>query len=140
MAWFVRYTRFMDAHLVYAQEAGQSCGIASVMMTVFKINKLRPGATALHTERHIDNVYGKVSHTHYDGHSYTFANHLAHTLNHLHVGAWKAEYVGPAHVGQAVVHALGVVSPGPVVSYSGRHKPVIVLMGWKKRGRSFRGR
>ena len=63
MAWFTRFTRFGDVHLVYAQEQQNSCGIACVMMTVFKINKLTPGVRALHTEREIYGVYSRVSHT-----------------------------------------------------------------------------
>jgi hypothetical protein len=53
MAWFSRFTRFGDMHLVYGQEANMSCGIASVMMCVFKINKLNPGATSVTVEQDI---------------------------------------------------------------------------------------
>jgi hypothetical protein len=53
VAWFTRLTRFGDAHLVYGQEANMSCGIASLMMCVFKINKLTPGATSVTVEKDI---------------------------------------------------------------------------------------
>ena len=53
MAWFTRFTRFGDVHLVYSQEAENSCGIACVMMTVFKISKLSPGVRSLYKEKQI---------------------------------------------------------------------------------------
>ena len=60
MAWFTRLTRFGDVHLVYGQEAGMSCGIASVMMCAFKLNKLTPGATAVTIEKDIYQKYSTV--------------------------------------------------------------------------------
>jgi len=38
MAWFTRITRFGDVHLVYGQEHDRSCGLACIMMCVFKLN------------------------------------------------------------------------------------------------------
>src|SRR4051812_30681300 len=137
MAWFVRFTRFGDAHLVYAQEEKNSCGIACVMMTVFKINKLTPGVRALHSEQEIYNVYSRVSHTHYNGSSYSYANFLASSLNQLRVGKWKAEDVGNDHVARRVADSVGTSSIGPVVNYSKEHSPIIVLVGWKKGGAHF---
>jgi len=137
MAWFVRFTRFGDAHLVYAQEKGCSCGIACVMMTVFKVNKLTPGVRALHSEKEIYKVYSRVSHTHYEGNAYSYANFLASTLNRLRVGKWKAEDVGNYHVAKRIVGSVGESSIGPVVSYSKKHSPIIVLVGWKKGGAHF---
>lgn len=138
MAWFVRFTRFLDAHLVYAQEAENSCGIASVMMCVFKINKLRPGAEALHTEQEIYDVYSGVSSTTYDGSAYTYASHLASTLNQLDVGTWEAKNVGATNVASAVVNGLGgSVPPGPHAVYPDGKGPVIVLVKWTAAGAHF---
>ncbi len=131
MAWFTRFTRFGDVHLVYAQEKDNSCGIACVMMTVFKINKLSL-STAVHAEKDIYKVYGKVSGTSYDGSTYSYANHLASTLNRLSVGTWTAKYVGPSSVAQTVLDKVGTVSAvrGPTVFV----KPIIVLLGWTEGG------
>ena len=60
MAWFTRLTRFGDAHLVYGQEANMSCGIASVMMCVFKVNKLKPGAASVTVEKDIYQKYSQA--------------------------------------------------------------------------------
>jgi len=137
MAWFLRFTRFGDAHFVYAQEKDNSCGIACVMMTVFKINKLVPGHAAIHTEREIYKAYSRVSHTKYDGTAYTYANHLASTLNHLHVGTWRAEFLGAGGVADAVVKSTGESGGGPVVSYGHGHYPIIALVGWSSGGAHF---
>jgi hypothetical protein len=138
MAWFIRFTRFLDTHLVYAQEAENSCGIACTLMTVFKINKFKPGKEALHKEKEIYDVYGEVAHTTYDGSAYTYANHLASTLNKLKVGRWKAKYYGPAGVVGAALKGLGeTVPPGPHAFYKPHHGPVIVLVGWTAGGAHF---
>lgn len=132
MAWFTRFTRFGDAHLVYAQEKENSCGIACVMMTVFKINKLKLGKKAVHTEKHIYDVYSTASGTTYDGTSYSFASHLAATLNRLDVGKWKAEYVGKHAVAKALVDHVGtaIVGLGPIINAARGGSPMIVLVGW----------
>lgn len=137
MAWFMRFTRFADIHAVYAQEAPNSCGIACVMMSVFKLNKLVPGSHALHTETEIDWVYGRVAHTTYNGSAYTYASHLAGTLNHLRVGTWKAENVGADKVPGVAVDAVGTYPPGPVLNYPKGKAPVIVLVGWNQGGAHF---
>ena len=137
MAWFTRFTRFGDAHLVYAQEQQNSCGIACVMMTAFKINKLTPGIKALYAETEIYQVYSRVSHATYNGSAYTYANYLASSLNQLRVGQWKAEDVGTTGVTGAILGAVGTVSPGPVVDLPDGHYPIIVLVGWNAGGAHF---
>lgn len=132
MAWFTRLTRFGDIHSVYAQEAEDSCGIACVMMCVFKINKLSPTRTASYLESQIDDIYGKVSGTHYDGTSYTYTNYLADTLNKLNCGKWESINVGAAGVSAAIIKSVGidVVGAGPVINYLHRNWPIIVLVNW----------
>lgn len=149
MGWFSRFTRFGDTHLVYAQEAEQSCGIACVMMTVFKINKLVPGAAAITTERQIDRIYGEVSGAPYDGSSYSYCKFLADTLNKLGVGRWEGRHIGATAVSQAIVDSVGRDVPGssllagPLspVSYAinqlRSRTPIIVLVGWTAGGAHF---
>ena len=119
MGWFTRFTRFGDMHLVYSQEGVNACGIACVRMVTFKVNKLTPGRSALHSETELDQVYSKVSNTSYDGTAYTYANHLATTLGQLCSGTWSASDVGSAGVSEAIFDS--VVRRGD---------PLIVLVGW----------
>jgi hypothetical protein len=56
-SWFLRIDRFADVHAVCAQGKGCSCVLASIKMVAFKVNKLRPGHTALRTERLIEKRY-----------------------------------------------------------------------------------
>ncbi|WLD12902.1 hypothetical protein [Planctellipticum variicoloris] len=149
MAWFSRFTRFGDIHLVYAQEAENSCGIACVMMTVFKINKLVPGAAALHKETEIYDVYGAVSGAAYDGSAYSYATHLASVLNRLRVGTWEAAFIGATNVSQAIIDSVGIDTPGQsllagvaapaayVANQLRQRIPIIVLVGWNAGGAHF---
>lgn len=138
MGWFSRFTRFADMHMVYGQEAVNSCGIASVMMVVFKINKLVPGAQALYKEKEVYAAYDKhlagsdVDTGSYDGSVYTYAGLLAKTLNDLKVGSWEAKFVGAAAVPQAIMDAVGVdyVGAGPIFNGIRRKDPIIVLVNW----------
>ena len=118
MAWFTRFTRFGDDHLVYAQEADNYCGIACVMMCVFKINKLRPGATAVTQEQEIYRVYDRHfqrmapaqrNGTPYDGSIYTYAGILAATLNDLNCGTWEAVCLNENAVSQMLRGAFQIV-------------------------------
>jgi hypothetical protein len=139
MAWFTRFTRFGDVHNVYAQEADDSCGIACVMMCVYKINKLSPGKAAKYHEDQIYKVYGQQAGGTYDGSSYTYANYLADTLNQLNCGGWKAENVGPSNVSRAIVDTLGVdvLGAGPVFNGLKRGRPIIILTNWTGGGGHF---
>ena len=133
MPWFSRLTRFGDVHFVYSQAAENSCGIASVMMCVFKVNKLLP-ARAVHKEQEVYQVYGNVSGAAYDGSNYSYANHLANTLNRLNCGNWVYENVGAENVAARITSVCGATSGlGPTVNVS----PVIVLIGWDNGGAHF---
>ena len=148
MAWFTRFTRFGDAHLVYAQEEENSCGIACILMVVFKINKLRPGAQALHQETQIYRAYDRHfatmrpavrGGTPYDGSVYTYATILARTLNDLNCGTWEAVNLNENAVSQAIVDSVGtdVVGAGPVVNALTRGSPIILLTRWDVGGGHF---
>ena len=90
MAWFSRFTRFGDMHLVYGQEANMSCGIASVMMCVFKINKLRPDRKALTLEKNITKKYETKLGSKYDSEKVgTYPQHLATILGEFTKTSWK---------------------------------------------------
>ncbi len=132
MAWFTRITRFGDVHLVYGQEANMSCGIASVMMCVFKINKLKPGATAMTVEKDICQKYADASGTPYAPNKKgTLPKHLAHVLNEFTSGHWRWHHFHPNHVPSVLVHKVGVASGlGPTVDVN----PVILGVDWETHG------
>lgn len=141
MAWFTRFTRFGDTHMVYVQEAENSCGIASVMMVVFKVNKLSPGRQAVHNEQAVYRAYDRHFQTMlpavrggtaYDGSIYTYASVLARTLNDLNCGTWEARNIGEGAVSQAIVDSVGtdIVGGNPIVNTLNRGTPIILLTRW----------
>ena len=146
MAWFTRYTRFGDMHLVYGQERGMSCGLASVTMLVFKVNKLTPGREALKTEKEITDVFNRVAGRTYDASGGTYPEELVRVLNALAVGTWTNAYLTGAAVTQKLIDHVGVTAaPGPIVNVD----PMIVGVDWSTSGahwvvvdtiRSFMGR
>lgn len=132
MAWFSRFTRFGDMHLVYGQEAKMSCGIASILMCVFKINKLKPGKTAVHVEENIYKTYEKVSGATYKPNQRgTHPNHIVTILNQLTGGTWGWHKVPAANAGKRIIDKVGVYSGvGPTLNV----KPMIVGIDWDKGG------
>jgi hypothetical protein len=128
MAWFSRFTRFGDVHLVYGQEANMSCGIASVMMCIFKINKLKPGATAVTVEKDIYKKYEQQT-----GGTYkpeltgTYPQHLAAVLNGFTKGNWRWHQKPPEDVAQLLLDKVGTVGGiGPTITVN----PVILGVDW----------
>lgn len=117
MSWYVRLTRFLSAHMVYSQEAENSCGMASIMMINFKQKKggMMTGlATAGHaasvpvigqamagpiaaaainyavtTEPTVYKAYTKVTGTPYDGSDYSDAKFFPQVLKDLGLGEWE---------------------------------------------------
>ena len=132
MAWFTRFTRFGDVHMVYAQENECSCGIAAVMMTVFKINELVPGAQAMYKEQEVYDVYSDVIGSKYDGTAYTYVDKLATVLNRLNVGTWEAVDIGAVNVPQAIVDSVGIeiVGVDPLINELCQGDPIIILIRW----------
>lgn len=128
MAWFSRITRFADVHLVYGQEENMSCGIASVMMCVFKINKLKPGAQALHVEKEIYDKYSAASGKKYQPSTKgTHPTHLVTVLNDLDCGTWKWHSLAGAAASQKILDTVGKIEGlGPVVACN----PVILGVDW----------
>ena len=128
MAWFSRFTRFADTHLVYGQEANMSCGIASIIMCVFKINKLAPGTDAVQVEKDIYNLYSKASGGAYKPETEgTFPVHLATVLNGLNCGTWVGDWVSGAAASKLIIDTVGVSTGiGPLMNVN----PVIAGVGW----------
>jgi hypothetical protein len=124
-------------HLVYAQEAENSCGIACVMMVTFKINKLKLGAQAVYAEKEIYTKYSAASGANYDGSAYTYTNHLATVLNTLGIGTWTQEFTND--VSSAIINSVGtdIVGAGQVFNSIRRGYPIIVLVGWNAGGAHF---
>lgn len=148
MGWFTRFTRFGDSHMVYAQEAENSCGIACVMMVVFKVNKLTPGRKATHIEGKIYKAYDKHwkakypgirGGTPYDGSIYSYATLLAKTLNDLNCGQWEAVNIGESRVSKAIIDSVGTdyVGAGPLLNSLTRGSPIILLTRWTVGGGHF---
>lgn len=132
MAWFSRFTRFGDMHLVYGQEANMSCGIASLMMSVFKINKLQPGSTSVTVEKDICARYAAAN-----GSSYapdvegTYPQALATVLNGLTSGNWRWRQTPVGDVAQVLIDQVGVTTGlGPTVNVN----PVILGVDWDTGG------
>lgn len=132
MAWFSRFTRFGDMHLVYGQEANMSCGIASVMMCVFKINKLKPGATAVTVEKEIYKKYESATGSAYSPETTgTYPNALASILNSFTSGRWKWHQTPPNDVPQTLIDVVGITSGfGPTVDC----EPAILGVDWDQGG------
>ena len=131
MAWFTRVTRFGDMHLVYGQEANMSCGIASVIMCVFKINKLRPGAQAVHVEKEIYDKYSAASGGAYKPEKVgTRPEHLVTVLDSLNCGKWQWSAVPSASASQRIIEEVGISGLGPTLTVD----PVIVGIDWDEGG------
>jgi hypothetical protein len=128
MAWFTRLTRFGDAHLVYGQEANMSCGIASLMMCVFKVNKLKPGAASVTVEKDIYQKYSQLLGSAYTPETTgTYPQHLATIMNGFTSGTWRWHNYPPNDMPQKLIDKVGVTSGfGAVVDV----EPVILGVDW----------
>ena len=128
MAWFSRFTRFGDMHLVYGQEERMSCGIASVMMCVFKINKLSPGKTAVTIEQEIYKKYEAAMGSAYTPKTTgTHPDHLSTVLNGFTKGNWRWHQTPVDDVSRVLADRVGVTSGlGPTSTVN----PVILGVDW----------
>jgi hypothetical protein len=128
MAWFTRVTRFGDVQLVYGQEHGMTCGIASVMMCIFKINKLTPGKSAVTVEQDIIQRYTNALGVGYAPETTgTYPDKLCTVLNAFTSGTWRWHNTPPNDVTAALVSKVGVSGAfGPIVNV----EPVILGVDW----------
>ena len=102
------------------------------MMCVFKINKLKPGATSITVEQDVCKQYAAAL-----GSSYapekegTYPKKLATVLNSFTTGHWRWHHVPPTHVPAVLIHKVGVTSGlGPTVDVN----PVILGVDWENGG------
>lgn len=132
MAWFSRISRFGDVHMVYGQEAGMSCGIASVLMCVFKINKFTPGAAAVHEETKVCDLYATASGGVYKPETVgTHPTHLVTVLNGLNCGSWAWAGLAGAAASKKILDTVGISGGiGPTATVN----PVIVGVDWNAGG------
>jgi hypothetical protein len=141
MGWFSRFTRFGDAHMVYGQERDNSCGLASIMMCVFKINKLTPGKQALHTENEVIKTftdtlgYAPQVATNQVG---TNGGELVKVLNKLNVGKWEYHQCGEAGVAGEIIDSVGTdifsFGAAAIANAIARGQPIICGTDWDVTG------
>ncbi|MDX2038571.1 MAG: hypothetical protein SFX72_18130 [Isosphaeraceae bacterium] len=138
-SWFLRIDRFADVHMVAAQNKNESCGLACIKMVIFKVNKLRPGAAALQTEKTIEKRYRKLAgETVHDFDVYgSDPDIMVEVLNSFGIGNWAIEWPGLNDVGSKIAKYVGVDQMG--LGFTGinaikRGYPVILACYWKGGG------
>jgi hypothetical protein len=151
--WYVRLTRFASVHMVYAQKAQNSCGMACMMMVNFKMKKgmmaagvaaggaisVVPGigtflgATlsskaidyAVKTEPQVYAEYTRVTGSPYDGSAYSDCTHFPAVLKNLGLGNWETHWAGQTGFAKAAKDATAAGAP------------VIGLIAWSGGGAHF---
>lgn len=129
MAWFTRFSRFGDMHLVFGQEQDMTCGPASALMCYTKINKLSPTANFETTTQRFKDLYARWSGAPYDGSvSGTFPDGLAYALNRMSCGRWvTSTYSNPAEATDRILSLVtGASGFGPTIDVN----PIIVGVNW----------
>jgi hypothetical protein len=130
MAWFSRISRWGDIHLVFGQRWQNSCGLASVLMCVFKTNKLTPGASSFRVETEVRDRYTQLLGSAYDpATTGTFPQHLVTILNEFTNVTWAHTTPSVNDVSGQIVRSVGETSAlvlGPTLGCS----PVIVGIDW----------
>lgn len=133
MAWFTRFTRFGDAHMVFGQEQDISCGVACVIMAAFKINKIKPKTKAMFSEEDIMKKAVALFGPNPLGTAGLNNPQIVQLLNEpsLNMTGWKLSTLAQNQVTNKILKAVGVESGiGPTVNV----KPVIVGVDWKNGG------
>lgn len=151
--WYVRLTRFASVHMVYAQFAQNSCGMACMMMVNFKLKKAMMaagisagagisvvpgigtflGATlaksavnyAVKTEPEVYAQYTKVTGSPYDGSQYSDCSFFPEVLKNLGLGNWETHWAGQSGFAKAAKDATAAGAP------------VIGLVAWADGGAHF---
>jgi len=134
-SWFLRIDRFADVHLVAAQNKDQSCGLASIKMVIFKVNKLRP-QSAFAVERDIERRYKKLAGE--KVHDFDAAGSspsvMVKVLNSFGIGNWAIDRPPVNQVGTKVAKYVGTDQFGlgiTGVNAIRRGYPVILACYWK---------
>jgi hypothetical protein len=153
--WYVRLTRYASAHMVYAQMAQNSCGIACMMMVNFKMKKglMAAGVAAggavsvvpvigsfvgaslaksaiddaVKTEKEVYREYTKVTGSPYDGSAYSDMDMFPAVLRNLGLGNWVTEDAPGGAAGFAAA----------AKSHVARGAPVIGCVEWNANSRHF---
>lgn len=129
MAWFSRFTRYGDMHIVYGQERDNSCGMASIMMAFFKSYKLVPGRQSVYQEERVIRAYEAAKGS---AHDFTRTgavdNLVLRTINNLDGGQWSYAFrQGGTGMGALVADKVGVTGGlGPTINVS----PVMIGITW----------
>lgn len=129
MAWFTRFDRFGDMHFVYGQERDNTCGPASAMMCILKINKLAPGKTALQSEQQVRDAYGRWQKAPYDGRAHgTHPDGLVEILNAANCGRWTSSMVSAQDSSRRIIDLVGATpaSSGSILNVN----PIIIGVNW----------
>lgn len=128
MAWFTRFSRFGDMHLVFGQEQGMTCGPSSALMCYTKINKLSPGAALYNSTQRIKDLYQQWLGAPYDGSTAgTFPAGLVYALNRLSCGTWTQSTVSASDAADRIISLVGTTGGfGPTVTVN----PIIVGVDW----------
>lgn len=133
MAWFTRFTRFGDAHLVYGQERQISCGVACTVMAAFKVNKIRPGTTAIFSEDDILKKAIALFGPNPLGTAGLNNPQMVQLLNDpsLKMSGWKLSTLSQTQITNKIIKEVGVTGGfGPAAGLT----PVIVGVDWKSGG------
>jgi hypothetical protein len=138
-SWFLRVDRFADVHAVCAQNKDNSCVLASIKMVAFKVNCLRPGHTALRTERLIEARYKALEKN--AAHDFNTTGGMpdiaTEVLNSLGIGNWASEWPATQRVPELVTKYVGVDEMGLGllgINAAKRGFPVILFCRWKGGG------
>jgi hypothetical protein len=141
MGWFTRFDRFGDAHICFSQADPMSCGLASIKMVIFKVNKLRPGHDALATEAAIEKIYKK-----YDnvpdkiGDIGVIFPKLADALNEFGIGNWKSATPPQGQMTEFLVDKLAPDKVGlGLINTAMRGYPIILKVEWPSSGAGIAG-
>jgi hypothetical protein len=148
MGWISRFTRFGDAHWVFAQERNISCGVACVIMAAYKINKFTPKVKGTFSE---DDVLARATALFGANPLGTagFNNpQMVQLLNDplFNMGGWRLDTLPASDVPGKIINQVGTTSGfGPKLDV----KPVVVGIDWTGGGghwvvvdtvRTFRGK
>jgi hypothetical protein len=151
VSWFVRVSKFAELHVVYSQQAENSCGIACVIMVNFKLKKwMLPAAyatgaipvfgpivqpiasrlaleSAVKAEKEVYAAYAKVSGAPYDGSAYSYADVLPKVLNELGIGVWRSACLSATAIADKIIANFS----------GGNDVPMILLLHWTDGGGHF---
>jgi hypothetical protein len=132
VAWFSRFTRFGDLHLVFGQERNIACGLACVIMAAFKVNKLQPGVRAMYGEDEIVALATKVLGPNPLGTVGLTGRALLKVLDHpsLKMPGWNLARLPSTSVVSKVIKQVGISRMGLTI----HARPMILLVNWKGSG------